>query len=201
MVGSVKERLNRRFLISPYGFHPAPWAGRAPRRATKTRCTALPSDPLGFHLAHHSALPPCSTVASPSTFFVPGIVCYTYLGVQRRVIILTSLKSSSSSSALPGSGVMRNTSREVTAAAATISPPLPPPVALLLLLLLFLPRHLRPPHCFARSLLSSSLLSVPPAPPAGIAQPLLEQSFITALTIIRAACPRQQKPRSIEVAD
>lgn len=29
--GIGKERLNRRFLISPYGFYLAPWAGRAPR--------------------------------------------------------------------------------------------------------------------------------------------------------------------------
>lgn len=44
--GIGKERLNRRFLISPYGSYPAPWAGRAsrrtPRRAASPRALFLP---------------------------------------------------------------------------------------------------------------------------------------------------------------
>jgi len=54
--GIGKERLNRRFLISPYGFHPAPWAGSAPRRVRRRDRT--------------SPHPP----SAPSTFFEPSIL-------------------------------------------------------------------------------------------------------------------------------
>lgn len=97
-------------------------------------------------------------------------VCYIRASVQRRVIILTSLKSFSSSSALPGSEVMRNTSREVTATAAAAV------VSVSAFLLRFLPLlfFLLPPS--PPSLLSLSLsLSSSDRP-----FPLFEQSFITA---------------------
>lgn len=67
--GIGKERLNRRFLISPYGFHPAPWAGRAPRRVPRRAALPLVSLPLDPR--------------TPSTFFEPGIL-YTCLGAEAR---------------------------------------------------------------------------------------------------------------------
>lgn len=59
--GIGKERLNRRFLISSYGFHPAPWAGSTPRRVRRR----FPSSP------------PCAV----ETFFETR---YMYLGAEAR---------------------------------------------------------------------------------------------------------------------
>lgn len=147
--GIGKERLNRRFLISPYGFHSTPWAGRAPRRVRR-RAASLR---LSLSLLSSSSATSCSSSPSRPPYAVDVFRGrYIRTSVQRRVIILTSLKSSSSSSALPGSGVMRNTSREVTAAAATASVRFS---SLLLLLLLSLSAFFPPPISL-RTVVSSS---------------------------------------------
>jgi len=69
MVGSVKERLNRRFLISPYRFHPAPWAGRAPRLSGAKTRSPFP--------------PPRHRCVSPWTFFEPGMYTRTRIRAVR----------------------------------------------------------------------------------------------------------------------